>query len=196
MALATLSVIVIINFIIDFFLFSRVEEGLSIESLAHTSQPYSRSVASFEGINFISGFSLEKEVFENLKNSQEKDLVSKGESPDSMDRFIFGSLGGQYQVRQKNNKVMEIQFASPYLKPKNLPDRESFLETNLTLFSDKDSRVRLISSEHDLSGRHDLGEEILKEKFQILSYSGQNLGYIQFFLDKDQNLVSMKFEEF
>ncbi len=97
-----------------------------------------------------------------------------------MDRFIFGDLGGQYQVRQEDNKVVELHFTSPYLKPKSIPDRQDFLKKNLSLLSNEASEVRIVSSEHDLNSGHDLGEEALREKFQILSHSGQNLGQVHF----------------
>ena len=196
LTLAALLVIVTANFIIDFFLFSGEREQISMETLANNGQPSSRFIASFVERGSVLKFSLEKDAFEDLKKTNEKDLVAKGEKPGSMDRFIFENLGGQYQVRQENNKVVELQFASPYLRPKNLPDRKDFLEKNLSFFSDEVSGVRIISSEHDLKGGHDSSDKALREKFQMLSRSGRSLGEIQVFLDKDYNLIAMKVEKF
>lgn len=193
--LTALLIIIAANFVIDFFLFSGKREQMSMETLAHDGRPSSRFIASFVEKSPVLKFSLEKQAFEDIEKSGEKGLIARGEEPTVMDRFIFGSLRGQYQVFQKDNKVVELHFTSPYLRPKNLPDRQSFLEKNLSLFSDEASKLRMVGSEHDLNSGYSLGEETLKEKFQILSYSGQGLGQIKVLLDKDHNLMSMKIEK-
>ena len=166
-----------------------------METLANDGQPSSRFVASFVERTSVLKFSLEEQTFEDLEKTKERDLVVIGEKPSVIDRFIFGNLGGQYQVSQKDNKVVELHFTSPYFRPKNLPDRKSFLEKNLNLFSDNASGVRAVDGDYRPNGGDILGGGSLGENFEILSHSGQNLGQIYLILDKDYNLMSMKVEK-
>ncbi len=191
MALAALFMVIVINVIVDFFLFSG-QEGVQVS--AFDTSHSERAVASFNSseTDSILKFSWEDEAFTDLKKAKEGDLVARGGSPGPLDHFIFGDLRGRYQVRQENDKVVELHFARPSLKPKNLSDRQGFLEKNLVLFSDEASGVIKISGQHDDAS----GKKTFNEKFHLLSRSGRSLGQVQFLLDKDQNLISMKVRKF
>ena len=78
-----------------------------------------------------------------------------------------------------DGKITEVRLEeSGQVDPKILPQREEFLNKNLSLFSDQAKLVRKIHVEDN--------GEVFIEKFELQDEQGKGLGQVQLLLDKSE----------
>ena len=131
MVSGSLLVILTIALGINATLFSQSQGGL--KTMAGEPASSARSIAS---INPIFRVSWEKKAFQVLENTQEREIANVGQKPSAYDSFAFGALEGKYQIRKIDGLISEVQFSQEAQgAPKALLERESFLNSNIALFS-------------------------------------------------------------
>lgn len=140
-----------------------------------------RAIAS---INPIFKVSWEEKAFEVLSKTPQRELANVGERASAVDQFTFGFLKGQYQVREVDGHIRQIQFFDQGQgEPRLISDRQGFLAKHLGLFSDQAAQA-IQTQVVDNDDRR-------LESYLIQDSQGQDLSTVQILLDQDQNLLSM-----